>query len=410
MIPLNRRQTCDLASLALLACVLGIAACEKPYVETLQLSAEQGSAQPHLASSAYGEVVLSWLTTREHETTLYFSTLEADGWSDPAKVASGSDWFVNWADFPSVQPITENLWAAHWLVKNAEPIFAYDVAVSLSHDGGLNWGPPITPHNDGTPTEHGFATLFALEDQPALIWLDGRQMAAGHGKASAGPMTLRGALLHTDQQAAATQILDDRVCDCCQTDVAVSASGPIAVYRNRSEHEIRDIYVSRMEQGVWRAGRAVATDNWKILGCPVNGPAIDAQGERVAVAWFTAGTGGSRVRVAWSDDAGLTFSDPFDIDTEPAIGRVDVALLSETEAVVSWMRRGANSQGEIVVRRVSSAGILGDVQVVAETTGGRPSGFPQMILSDGYLIFAWTNTSAEVVQTARLSIHRWLDG
>ena len=222
-------------------------------------------------------------------------------------------------------------------------------------------------------------------------------------------MTLRGALLYTDQQAAATQILDDRVCDCCQTDVAVSASGPIAVYRNRSEHEIRDIYVSRMEQGVWRAGRAVTTDNWKILGCPVNGPAIDAQGERVAVAWFTAGTGGSRVRVAWSDDAGLTFSDPFDIDADPAIGRVDVALLSETEAVVSWMRRGANSQGEIVVRRVSSAGILGDIQIVAETTGGRPSGFPQMIHSDGYLIFAWTNTSAEVVQTARLSIHRWLD-
>ena len=111
--------------------------------------------------------------------------------------------------------------------------------------------------------------------------------------------------------------------------------------------------------------------------------------------------------MAWSVDAGVTFSDPYDIDIERAIGRVDVALLSETEAVVSWLRRGFSSQGEIVVRRVSSVGELGAVQVIAATTGSRPSGFPQMVRSGGDLIFAWTNTSTERVQTARLSIHRW---
>lgn len=391
----------------LFVCTLWLAGCEKPLVEPLHLPVEDGSAQPHLAVAPDGEVVLSWLTRREQATTLYFSTLEADHWSDPVAVASGQNWFVNWADFPSVQPITGDLWAAHWLVKSAEPTFAYDVAVSLSHDGGLRWAPPITPHNDGTPTEHGFASLFALQDQPALIWLDGRQMIEGHDGAAPGPMTLRGARLNVDQQVSGAQLLDDRVCDCCQTDVAVAATGPVAVYRNRSEHEIRDIYVSRMEQGIWQAGRAVANDNWEISGCPVNGPAIDALGDQVAVAWFTAAAGRSRVRMAWSVDAGVTFSNPYDIDIDRAIGRVDVALISDTEAVVSWLRRGFSSQGEIVVRRVSSAGALGAVQVIAETTGGRPSGFPQMVRSGDDLIFAWTNTLAERVQTARLAIRRW---
>ncbi len=395
------------AACAVFVCALGIAGCAKPFIEPLHLPAEHGSAQPHLAVAPHGEVVLSWLTRREQAATLYFSTLEADHWSDPVAVAAGPDWFVNWADFPSVQPITQDLWAAHWLVKSAEPTFAYDVAVSLSHDGGSHWAAPITPHNDGTPTEHGFASLFALQDQPALIWLDGRQMIEGHDGAAPGPMTLRGARLDNGQRISGAQVLDDRVCDCCQTDVAVAATGPVAVYRNRSEHEIRDIYVSRMEQGIWQAGRAVANDNWEISGCPVNGPAIDALGDQVAVAWFTAAAGRSRVRMAWSVDAGVTFSDPYDIDIERAIGRVDVALLSETEAVVSWLRRGFSSQGEIVVRRVSSVGELGAVQVIAATTGSRPSGFPQMVRSGGDLIFAWTNTSTERVQTARLSIHRW---
>ena len=127
------------AACAVFVCALGIAGCAKPFIEPLHLPAEHGSAQPHLAVAPHGEVVLSWLTRREQAATLYFSTLEADHWTDPVAVAAGPDWFVNWADFPSVQPITQDLWAAHWLVKSAEPTFAYDVAVSLSHDGGSHW-------------------------------------------------------------------------------------------------------------------------------------------------------------------------------------------------------------------------------------------------------------------------------
>ena len=36
------------------------------------------------------------------------------------------------------------------------------------------------------------------------------------------------------------------------------------------------------------ATTAVYNDGWKIAACPVNGPAVAANGKRVALAWFTA--------------------------------------------------------------------------------------------------------------------------
>ncbi|MEQ8692006.1 MAG: sialidase family protein, partial [Pseudomonadales bacterium] len=194
--------------------------------------------------------------------------------------------------------------------------------------------------------------------------------------------------------------------DCCQTDVALASTGPIAVYRNRTMAEIRDIYVARHREGRWQAGEVVADDGWEISGCPVNGPAITAKDRAVGVAWFTAASGHSRVRVALSTDAGATFTNPVDIDTERAIGRVDVAMLDDGALAVSWLRRGLASLGEIVVRRVAQDGTLGSIIVIAKTVTFRPTGFPQMVRDEEALLFAWTHIEdgQTTIRTARLNL------
>jgi hypothetical protein len=60
--------------------------------------------------------------------------------------------------------------------------------------------------------------------------------------------------------------------------------------------------------------RTLHADGWKIDYCPVNGPAAGAIGDTVAVAWFTGAQDTSRVRVAFSTDAGATFSAPVRAD------------------------------------------------------------------------------------------------
>ena len=94
-------------------------------------------------------------------------------WGEARDVTRRSDFWLNWADFPSVTPLTRDDWAAHWLVKQPGGTYSYDLAIALSRDGGASWGEPLTPHDDGTRTEHGFATLFAWDDGLGAVWLDG---------------------------------------------------------------------------------------------------------------------------------------------------------------------------------------------------------------------------------------------
>ena len=368
---------------------------KEPDISFLPPVAGEGSAEPHLAKSTEGAVVMSWLEPSGDGVALKWSQMEDTEWSDPVTVASGSDWFVNWADFPSVEPINGDLWAAHWLVKRAGGTYAYDVAISISEDGGQTWGDPLLPHKDGTPTEHGFVSLFPADTGVTALWLDGRNMQPsdnGHGH---GGMTLRSAVIGGEGDITRKAVVDSLVCDCCQTDVAISATGPLAVYRNRTEGEIRDIYVTHLDSQQWSDGVPVAEDGWKIAGCPVNGPAIDALESEVAVTWFTAANNETKVRFARSSDAGKTFGDAIDIATNRPIGRVDTALLGDGSALVSWLRSADGSEGEICIRRVTADGELGPELIVATTASGRMSGFPQMVVRDDSVVLAWTDVGAE---------------
>ncbi len=364
----------------------------------VELSSPAGpdSSAPHLAPTPAGGVVMSWLEAdaegESHE--LRFSTLGPEGWSPPNVVSRGGDWFINWADFPSVTPITANDWAAHWLVKQPGGIYSYDVAIAISRQAGASWSAPLTPHDDGTPTEHGFATLFAWNDAVGAIWLDGRNTKKSAADESstpgAGGMTVRYARIGFDGQMLEGGEIDDFVCDCCATDVAMVAAGPVVTYRDRTGEEIRDIAVARFADGAWQPPVILGDDRWYLPGCPVNGSTIAARGERVVVAWFSASKRRPRVQLAWSTDGGASFSAPVLVEEGTVSGRVDVALLADDVAVVSWTAKLADGSGEIRMRRVPAAGEPGPVRTVAKGDVSRNAGFPQMIATAGRLVFAWT--------------------
>src|SRR5688572_24472313 len=78
--------------------------------------AAPGSRYPNLASRPDGIAVLSWIApATDGAHALQFSTWTGDGWTAPVTVSTGAGWFVNWADFVSVVPFEDGLWAAHWI-------------------------------------------------------------------------------------------------------------------------------------------------------------------------------------------------------------------------------------------------------------------------------------------------------
>jgi len=361
-----------------------------------------GSRYPHLAGNGNGRV-LSWLQALpQGGFALQYSRWRDGAWGPAGIVATGADWFVNWADFPSVVPLSATTWAAHWLQQKPGSVYAYDVRVALSSDAGNSWSPPVSPHDDGTPTEHGFVTLYPVDKGARAVWLDGRHTSGGHEHSGAGPgaMTLRSAVIGTNgQRNGVDEELDGRVCDCCQTDAAITSDGPVLVYRDRSEHEVRDIALVRHSDGQWSAPVHVHADGWRIDACPVNGPAVDARGQAVVVAWFTA-PDVPRVRVAFSDDGGRTFAPPVEVASGRVAGRVDVVLLDERRSIVSWLQE-AEAGAEIRAQPFTRDGAAGPAVVVASTSVHRASGFPQMIHAGDGLLFAWTEaTDPPRVRTA----------
>jgi hypothetical protein len=349
---------------------------------------------PQLTASDAG-VLLSWVTTEGESAVLSYAERTATGWTPQREVARGTDWFVNWADVPSVLRLDERRLAAHWLQKSGPGPYAYDVRLAFSPDDGATWSASTTPHHDGTRTEHGFATLFR---QPSgglgLIWLDGRAMTAGgHGHGGDGAMTVRAATFDPAGRQASESLVDDRVCECCPTSAAVTEDGPIAVYRDRAAGEIRDIYVTRMGNGTWSAPSPVFADKWEFPACPVNGPAISADGRRVAVSWFTMHGGVGQSFVAFSSDAGRTFGAPVRIDDALSLGRVDVELLGDGSAVAAWLEF-VDDRAEWRLRLVNDAGQRGPSTTIARLTSSRSSGYPRIARHQDTLLLAWTDAGA----------------
>ncbi len=214
-------------------------------------------------------------------------------------------------------------------------------------------------------------------------------------------MTLRAAIVSGDDALQAEQLVDDLICDCCQTDVAIAASGPVAVYRNRSSDEIRDIHVTRFLEGKWQIAKPVASDDWKIAGCPANGPSISADANTVAIAWFTAAQE-PLVSVVISTDSGESFSKPIEIVRGETLGRVAVVILDDGEFAVSWLVVADAESSAVKVRRVMRDATLGPVHVVADTATGLS--VPQMVRVNAELIFAWTEARDDGAHIASASV------
>jgi hypothetical protein len=371
-------------------------------IDTLASPAAPGSGEPNLATGTDGRVYLSWIEpVGDSAHALRFSTLENETWSSPRTIAQRSDFFVNWADFPSIVPLSDRALAAHWLQRSGGAKYAYEVRISHSADGGATWSEPLVPHRDGTATEHGFVSLFPFRDSLGAIWLDGRNFAQDSSTKGANMMLLMTAIAPGGAPGA-ERVLDERVCDCCQTSLAVAATGPIVVYRDRLEGEIRDISVIRWADTGWSRPSVVQADNWKIDACPVNGPAIAADGERVAVAWFTSARDSARVYLATSANSGRSFGEAVRIDDGNPVGRVDVEVDGRGGTIVSWMEFTSGQQADVRVRRIGPDGERSTSSVVAHTSGARASGFPRMTAQGKEVVFAWT----EAGSPARIRVAR----
>ena len=376
--------------LSILVLVVVLASCTKKELIITEIPFDFGinNAEPSLVTQD-GKLSLSWINSiKGKEATLFYSQFEHNTWAKPTTITSGNDWFVNWADFPTNATNGDVLLTSH-LQKSATGTYTYDIVLNLRKLNGEIIKENFLLNTDGMKAEHGFVSVIPNNKEGFLItWLDGRntvmKMKESHHKA----MTIRTAEISKDGTIFNETQLDGRTCDCCQTSITMTQNGPIIVYRDRSKHEIRDIYFSQKKDSVWSIPKPVFNDNWKINGCPVNGPKIVSNKKNTAVAWFTVADEKPKIKVSFLSAAD-SFDKPILLNDVEALGRVDVAFINSNEVLVSYME--SDEKGTYLrCKRVAKNGTVSKAITVSEINSGRSTGVPQLEVLNNYAYLVWT--------------------
>ncbi len=158
---------------------------------------------------------------------------------------------------------------ANWYPTTDETIEAYDTYLSYSRDEGKTWAKAFSPHHDRTKTQHGFVSLLELADGGlGMVWLDGRDQELNTTDPLGGSMALYFASFDSSWKQTGENIVNARVCECCQTAAVLTSEGVLTAFRDRTTEEIRDVKVSRLDGGKWSPELTLHDDNWKIDACP----------------------------------------------------------------------------------------------------------------------------------------------
>lgn len=364
---------------------------------------DQTAGSSRITTSPDGIVWLTWLESVGETIALRFSTFDptAQRWRPARTIASGADLHAGSSDGPALTAGAGGRATALWYVKNpSSPETAhlhhgagYHAVTSSTRDGGRTWSPPAKISRESDINE--FASIATLADGRVLaVWLDARVKKALGAHAAHASITpaqqLLSRIVGTD---APDTLVDASVCDCCHTSLTTFPDGTaLLAYRGRGDEEVRDIRVTRFRDHTWDEPRPLNNDDWRIAGCPVNGPQLASDGGRVAAAWFTAAGNEPRVLASFSPDAGARFLMPLRLSAAKPAGRVSTLLLHDGAMLVSWV----DADGALSLRRITPDYAAGATVQLTQSQRGRIKGFPRLALLRDY---AGGRTSAQLLAT-----------
>ena len=338
--------------------ILPVRADERPGTATLvQLPSPAGNVSfvPQLHPLGNGDVAASWLEETPDKTYLFrLSVLHRGKWRPVQTIARGPEISHFSVDLPGVMEAADGSLLAYWEVSDRTTADKYATAIQVasSKDGGASWSKPVRPYPDSVQGQHSFLAAFPLGSNLDLVWLDAQvQTHMGPDHSSMGAIGLRNVELDREMRVKSDRWVTPIACECCPTAAAITGEGPVVVFRGRTEPAgtkatevdparatVRDIQISRLQNGKWTTPHFVHQDNWVINACPDNGPAIDAKGSDVVVAWWTSAHNQPSVYAAFSSDAGVHFGEPVRVDRVRGEGQVTLAWNAVTkEAVVGWL-------------------------------------------------------------------------
>ena len=357
------------------------------------------STSPRVAMSTSGAIYLPAVFGKEHQFGFFMSHNEGDNFIGPIRISA-----------PNAR-VTAHGEASPNLVLGPTQIYVVweqqnSSGTELLFTRSLSWGhsfeKPVKVTDEIKPSFNGFSSVaVAPNGDVYVVWLDGRDPQPPV-VGSANPGGTFGVYLarSTDQGASLGKNIRIALgaCPCCRPSLAFGPHGEVfAAWRKVFPDDIRDIVVSTShDYGMtFDAPVRVATDNWKISGCPDSGPALAVHENRLYLAWLSEGGSRAGIRLSHSDDGALSFTQPIIASSEvlyPNHPALSVAADGTVLLVFQGRDPKKNEGWSPLAAYLVEASTSGSVSQPFEVPGHKGSvSYPTVSAGNGgRILVAWT--------------------
>jgi hypothetical protein len=363
---------------------------------------------PALAVGADGAPVVAWITG-SHASNMVLLARPGEG-GQPVRVNPPETSVDSLHQAPGLAMGPAGEVYVTWSAAKPRPegvLFASDLYLSRSLDGGRTFEPPLRV-NDDRPIAHSFEDLAVAADGTVLVgWIDSRD---GHGRTATyvARVVERGTRLER-----VTRLDGGETCVCCRVSVSAGPGNAAAVaWRKVFPGDLRDMVLSRSDDGgrTFSAATLVHADRWKITACPHRGGqvAADARGRLYAV-WYTEGTQSRPdVLLAVAPD-GRRFGRPQRVHT--ATGSVPdhprLAVDNAGHGIVVWEDSTA-ARRRILLRSIVRGGrSLGPARTLSPAI---KAWAPAVAVVPGGFLVAWHEEHFPAIKTVVLRVTAREDG
>lgn len=263
---------------------------------------------------------------------------------------------------------------------------AEGASVYLSRDGAA---PQAI---SGTPRHETNLVHMAIDSSglPMLTWLEDATLSV----ARSGD----GGLVETES-------VDDLTCDCCNPVPAILDESLLIAYRDFDEVDgevVRNVAAVRSTDGgrTFEPPVQIADDDWFLAGCPFTGPDIVAVDGAFVTAWMDArqsvypDQSASSIWVDRSIDGGVTFGEDV-VVADNARHRWPAMAVDDAEMIhMIWETEGQD--GGLSYAWSDDAGVSFSEPVLLVDRdmidGGAP-GSPSAVYHDGHLVATWADAT-----------------
>jgi BNR repeat protein len=277
-----------------------------------------------------------------------------------------------------------------WSTGREGGMFASDLQLARSTDGGLTFERPVSVNDDGQAINHSFESLLAdRQGHVYLAWLDSRN------KDKSGAGAIFACSRDSGKTVGANLTIDGMACPCCRPMMALAPNGSLwAAWRKTFDGNVRDIVLAKsVDQGrTFSKPILVQRDGWVFPACPHRGPSVafDRSG-RLYIGWYTEGTDDQpRLLFAASDDEGKTFSTPILLHTSATSlpDQLRMAVHSDGAVVAVWEEVTGVRKRTVMRVSLDRGRTFGSVQVLSD--GAKAETPTVAVHPNGTIALAWS--------------------